>query len=362
MENLCDCRKKIYKPRKLSLSLACKVVFLLAMYFIYTSTTMAAAPTKNPNKTFVDINAVSGDKSRKVDVTQSFHDTDLGDFIIIDANCSTQKNADGSDASADPIFSCDLDDAKVFLTIKFKPGKSGEGTVTISATDSGGNDATGTHKFVVRVLQPNPNDLSLTDDNGIAGCLGWKCSFYAGFFIGAEGTTVSDVDAKSTARVEFTSYQQINDLFHISGSLMSTNSEEQTATEGQDDITEAIKGDINLTALFGSKLDKGMRWGFIANNAIKQISGNEKFEKEYYGGVRFARDQLHYFDILYGKSEGIKGQRVEFRGQIHVNNNIVTGFSLNVGAKDIPEDSGDTVNLYVMTPIDLTGIFSSLGN
>lgn len=42
------------------------------------------------------------------------------------------------------------------------------------------------------------------------------------------------------------------------------------------------------------------------------------FEDRYYAGFRFANNEETYFDVMYGKSEPLKGRRVELRGQMPV--------------------------------------------
>ncbi|MGA1789903.1 MAG: hypothetical protein ACMUIM_00330 [bacterium] len=202
---------------------------------------------------------------------------------------------------------------------------------------------------------------------------GWVEEFSTNFYLGYEGTSVSGIKEKGTARTEIMIYNQISGPleksgdwgFHVFGNILLTSSAEQsTEDENQEpSIEQAIEVDLNLYVPWGCKIQSYglLAVGPIGGAAIRKIDDVDKFSKKYLGGLRFAHSPESFFDVLYAKTQNVEGDRVEIRGQIPVaemlNGRIFIGGSLNFSTGSEGQES-DNVRMYIAWQVDFSNIFA----
>tara|TARA_B100002003_G_scaffold137832_1_gene127445 strand:- start:46 stop:1395 length:1350 start_codon:yes stop_codon:yes gene_type:complete len=227
----------------------------------------------------------------------------------------------------------------------------------------------------------------------------FRKTFCWDFLAGYEGISVKGLNEKGTLRSEALFYQLYeedpNDIvtkwnWHAFGNVLFTSSGEQSgspvadSTAADDTLSEpdpsetpvaadaepplndpepAIEANINVAYMKRMFEDRNSKYelyhGPIVTAGVRKPLEDGRFAKRYYGGWRFAQSQMSYFDLLYGKTEGIKGSRVEFRGQFYVSK-ILLGLAINYAVEDGPEEGADYIKLYVMKPIDLKSMLSAV--
>ena len=89
---------------------------------------------------------------------------------------------------------------------------------------------------------------------------------------------------------------------------------------------DALEYEIGMfwPAYFGSRGSKAdasyqeIAFGPIVNMGGRKVDDIDNFLDRHYAGLRVSFNEETYFDVLYGKSEPLKGKRVELRGQLPV--------------------------------------------
>ena len=187
--------------------------------------------------------------------------------------------------------------------------------------------------------------------------------FCYNLLVGAEGTSVKNVNSKANVRSEFIAYERLTlakklDL-HIWGSTLFASTGEQSKSSGQ---RTSVEANINLGLFTHNPWVSGGPWlGFIAYSGLRKDVNGSEFAKRYYAGPRLARNPNQYIDILYGKTEGVMGERMEVRAQIPIGN-VFLGMVLNHSVRNGPPkgQGADSVKLYFLAPVDITSIFTSI--
>lgn len=292
--------------------------------------------------------------------------------VVNTATDPAQKTGEKTDSTtAKPvdteILSCTLTGASLHVSIK--PNKLGEGKIVVQAI--GRNDkgaVTQNYPLFYSVkVSPRPT-MNLSE------CVSWDCALYTAFYLGYEGTSVSQVNQKGNLRLQYSAYSEINsDYLHIYGDMLQTSLQEQAATQA--DCTESSSStaecdiETTLAASIGGFMpfsfgDLGLRVGPMLEYNLQKLDTDDVFAKSYYTGIRFAYSKIRFFSIGYGKSEGIPGERIKFTGQLPIyNDKLIAGMNLNVSvdntAKDNGVSPGDSINIYIITRVDFTKIFTS---
>ncbi|WP_448554090.1 hypothetical protein [Thalassotalea montiporae] len=135
---------------------------------------------------------------------------------------------------------------------------------------------------------------------------------------------------------------------------------DQASNTAEPDIEQALVGEIGLfspwyVAIRGDITKKSYQEFMIGPivTAGFNFTDNDQdnFNTRYYWGGRLAHNEEAYFDVLYGKSEGIPGHRVELRGQLPVGTfaggRMFVGARANVGIDDRKDEAEDAWQIYV---------------
>lgn len=289
---------------------------------------------------------------------------------------SCKDHADG--VEPDKVFECSLDGKdKSKLNIKLFKEKMGAGKIAVRAVKQKGKEIEYVQdiNYFIKVNPPKAE--------GSVGCIELNCSYYTGFYLGVEGTSVENINEKGGMRIQYSGYSHfgLNEDYwfngvDIYGDLMQTNLQEQASIESSckadsEDKEKKCKIKSTVAASFGVFAPT---WG--DENDEKQVgpsleylgqklSGDDEFAKSYYGGFRLSYSKIRHFSIAYGKTEGIPGHRVKFSGQLPIAaDKLLAGFTLNVASDDTAEElgvsSGDSVSIYIITQVDFTKIFPKL--
>lgn len=286
------------------------------------------------------------------------------------------------------------------LEIKAKSLGSGTQSITVTASykENGVELARRSQNFSVNVTSGGSS-------SGPRNCVDWSCPNHFDFLVGAEGSSMSEVKKESILRYEFASYTQIShNHFHMFGRIFQTSvaslGEKSTAPAGFD-CDGAAASDVETNcdtslieshnALIGAnifflkadadaanKLDwalfpiKKRALGKFDEQATKSSllvgpsfqfgmeradNNSDSFSKNYFGGIRFAYSKLRYFDMLYGKREGLYGNRLKFKGQLPVlQDNFVAGVEVEMAADNELKNSAlsnqDSVKAFVLYKVD----------
>lgn len=250
---------------------------------------------------------------------------------------------------------------KLFLT-----GDDGIARVKVSATDD-----------AEKMSQTASDIFDVTIDNNYfsANCKPFCFDFVTGY----EGTSVDEINEKGNSRIEFISQLWVSagsdssNEIHLSGNILQTSAASQMNNTSNDSSEKNIESkaeiktaiEANFTAgyfypswaLESTNLLDSHRPGFIATFGGVKVK-DEDFSRKYYIGIRSEHNHLQYLDVLYGKTEGIKGRRVEFRGQLPISKKFLIGFSLNIGVKDKQEKT-DSIKFYISIPTSTLGLFKT---
>lgn len=105
--------------------------------------------------------------------------------------------------------------------------------------------------------------------------------------------------------------------------------------------------------------------GPIVELGVRKVDKADEVDKRYYTGLRMSFNPEWYLDVLYGKTESVRGRRIEVRGQMPVipvktGNHVYIGAVANFSASN--EDAGetpqkDTVQVYLTWNVDFKSIF-----
>lgn len=280
------------------------------------------------------------------------------------------------------------------LKLSPKPGAHGKDTLRITASYSENGEAVVERNFdlPIEVARGESGD----GRRGLA-CMDWDCQNDYAFLLGMEGANMSEVKSESILRYEFYSYTQIShNYFHMFGRVFQTSVGETvpnasapanfncaSATEVDrkancdSELTEAISADIGSNFFFiksdsqaGNKLDawsfdekadsSSLLVGLTAQYGIQRVDNDDDdFSGMAFGGLRFAFSKLRYFDILYGKRDGLRGNRLRFKGQLPVyRDNFIVGMETDLAADSELRDAGysdeDQVKFYVLYQVDFS--------
>jgi len=255
----------------------------------------------------------------------------------------------------------------------FLSGKDGKAQITLTATDDSEsqNDTTS-------------DTFKLTVDNNKFSSAAECKPFCFDFVAGYEGTSVDSIKSKGNTRIEFLSHLWVKSPFndvnsdennqheiHFSGNILQTSAASKTEKETDSDADNLEEKDLEIKKALEANFTMGYFWnswalgstnllndhrpGIITSiGGVKVDDGN--FNNKYYIGIRSERSHLQYLDVLYGKTEGIKGHRAEFRGQLPISKKFLVGFILNIGVKD-REANTDSIRIYISVPTSALGLF-----
>ncbi|MDH5182067.1 MAG: hypothetical protein OEZ39_02605 [Gammaproteobacteria bacterium] len=228
---------------------------------------------------------------------------------------------------------------------------------------------------------------------------GWNDRSMTQFYLGVEGTSVKEVNAKSTARLGFMYYSQNNarliDIYKDSNKgctdkkdssswfngmvgcgnhwfinvLVSSSAESSEQNVASDtDVTQAIEVEtayfMPLSAVKHPEENSITVSGPIISLAFKKIDkDNAGMTRRHYIGYRYANSPESYADFLFGETTGVEGVRGEIRGQIPVSRliggRIFAGLAVNLGIKDSPNKDNDSIKLYLTWSATFADIFTS---
>ncbi len=193
-------------------------------------------------------------------------------------------------------------------------------------------------------------------------------SFYAGF----EGATNSQLENRNTTRVGFMAYSQIcgpfgnrkdvkkcdiwgpfDDLHYFGNILLTTTGESENLGQNTANSTveEALELDLNVFfANEGVVQSVGaLALGPIVATSLSRVDGSNSVIRKNYIGYRFASSPEAYLDILYGKTERVRGRRAEFRFQLPIGvlgtGRIFVGANVNIGVSDYA-GTADSTRIY----------------
>lgn len=296
-------------------------------------------------------------------------------------DCPVPGSAPATEEKDSQLFYCHVDERKN-LKISLVGNNVGEKKITVYAL---GHDATG--KLVENktfTISASVVDISRAwfDE-----CPDWDCKLYNGFYLGYEGTSVSDINEEGNVRVQYSAYAQFNTYkrfhIHVLGDLMQTSLQEQSSVSSdcvQDEegnpcdpeVKATVAGTVGLFVPFfskgrelsNSKNPIGMIMGPMIDYGVRKLDEEDEFVSSYYLNYRLAYRKDRYFSVGYGKAEGIPGNRVKVTGQIPIyENKLLAGFTLNFAADNKASEvgalSGDSINVYVLTRVDFSKIFTS---
>ena len=199
-------------------------------------------------------------------------------------------------------------------------------------------------------------------------------SFIMRLYVGAEGTSVDDINNQTTTRTQLMAYNYILgtrkpeskwgyktwglDVFgDVILTSAVTSSSTDTTSSNSTKVGQATGGDINvyITHFLTETSDYGtFTVGPIATLEGLKPSDANQVTRSYFFGIRLANSPEQFVDLLYGKNEGISGRRVEIRAQAplldakFLNGNILVGINANVAVSDKPVNNLDSVKVYAM--------------
>jgi hypothetical protein len=158
-----------------------------------------------------------------------------------------------------------------------------------------------------------------------------------------------------------------------SGGAAATRADDQNTS---DKATRSFEFDLQLFAPFHRSVEKRTtnttvsslrnRSGFLLSVGGLKGSENKRNALRTYAGFRSAANPELYWDVLYGKTEGLRSRRIEARGQLPVRQ-LQNGDRIYLGAignfavdKKHPGES-DVIRLYLSWNADITSIFGTPG-
>ncbi len=252
------------------------------------------------------------------------------------------------------------------LFIKLVDDRKGEGTIKIHAI---GRDNTGASK------QDIPINISIKVIERVvevtSECPEWAaCKVYNGFYMGVDGTSVTNLNENATLRIQYSAYAENAKHLHLYGDVLQTTQQEQTKADpdcGDDCESEpTLVGSVGAFSPLNKEItSSSLLYGPMAEFNIRKLESSDEFAKSYYAGMRFGLSKVRYFGVGYGKAEGVPGHRVAFTGQLPLyNGKVLAGINLNVSADNDAEEAGespnDSINIYLITRVDFTKIFTGL--
>ncbi len=193
-------------------------------------------------------------------------------------------------------------------------------------------------------------------------------------YLGAEGTSVSDINNKATVRTQLMLYNRIYrwkplgiDFFGDLILTSVTSSATTTATTSTASVSQAIGGDISLYLKFPIQRE-GENWistvgPIYTFETLKPTNANEVTRSNLFG-LRLQYNPEAFADLLYGKNEGTEGRRVELRVQAPITqlqllrSPTIVGIIANIGVSDRPQNNVDSIKIYVMWPMSIESIFT----
>ncbi len=195
-------------------------------------------------------------------------------------------------------------------------------------------------------------------------------------YLGAEGTSVSDINNKTTVRTQLMLYNQIYRWENCCGLdffgdvILTSVTSSSTTTASTATVSQAIGGDINLYLKFPIRREATHPENWISTlgliysfETLKPTNANEATRSSYFG-VRLQYNTESFADLLYGRTEGIGGSRGELRVQAPIkqlnllgNSPTIVGLIANLGIRDRPQNNVDSIKMYVMWRVSIENIF-----
>ena len=110
--------------------------------------------------------------------------------------------------------------------------------------------------------------------------------------------------------------------------------------------------------------------GLIVTAGGRKVDDHDSFYDRYYAGFRMSHNEETYFDVLYGKSEPLKGRRLELRGQLPVaslgTGRVFLGGLANMALSQKKDENGDKLNegdsfkVYVIWQTSFADLFQNV--
>ncbi len=206
---------------------------------------------------------------------------------------------------------------------------------------------------------------------------------------------MSQVNDKSIVRYEFASHTELASHWHMFGRIFQTSRKERVEKSGstvaagfcqtaanpdpncEDKLKETINADLGTSLIFlksGSTVDwwrfdkevedDELLVGYTLQYGVhKSDEKNDNFSETYFHGFRFALSKMRYFDVLYGKQEGLEGRRVKFKGQLPTTfSNLIVGLEVDVAAnkelKRAGQSNHDSLKVFALYPVDFATLLS----
>ncbi len=199
---------------------------------------------------------------------------------------------------------------------------------------------------------------------------GWGKDFTANFYLGYEGVSVAGFKEKGTTRTGLLVYNQITGpleggyhlnthlkTMHIFGNVLLTSSAEETVNDNATDVISAFEVDFNAYFPFWSVNQQIglLAFGPISNFSIRKADSDSEYTKRSYHGIRLAHSPESFLDLLYGTVVGIKGKRIELKGQLPLveisKGRFFVGGIANLGVHHGAPEKSDALKLYVIWQI-----------
>lgn len=207
--------------------------------------------------------------------------------------------------------------------------------------------------------------------------------FSATFYVGVEGTSVTGLKDKGTPLTGLITMKQwAGDLRDVSGpathgwlrdlhliqyfSLFLQSSAETSVIEGEDSgIETALDMDMALfTPVYRDRDSYGVHaFGPVVTAGYRKSHDVGTGARRYYAGIRSSHNPESYVDLLYGKTEGVRGQRVEVRGMIPISDfaggSFNVGGAVNLAVSSEAEQTPDSVRVQIIWRARLNEFFGA---
>lgn len=221
--------------------------------------------------------------------------------------------------------------------------------------------------------------------------------YFFKFNLGYEYLTIDDAFQEGFPRIGFMVYHRSkgnvgyhqsedekkcfikNMKFHFFGGARITSSAEQDTTKEKESSSangsgdqkgrNTLECDINLfVPIWEFPLGKyDSHLGPIFSVGGMKTDGIDHIDGRYYAGLRKSINPELYMDIMYGRTESLKSQRLEVRAQLPVyrftnGSRVFLGTATNIGldSKKHDHDEGDVLRAYVSWNVDFSKIWTAL--
>ena len=207
--------------------------------------------------------------------------------------------------------------------------------------------------------------------------------FSATLYVGVEGTSVTGLKDKGTPLTGLITMKQwagelsiatardepgwFRDLHLIQYfSLFLQSSAETSVLEGEESgIESALDMDLALfTPVYRDHDSYGAHaFGPVVTAGYRKSHDVGTGARRYYAGLRSSHNPESFVDLLYGKTEGVRGKRVEVRGMIPISDfaggSFNVGGAVNLAVSGHGEQAPDSVRVQVIWRARLNEFFGA---